>query len=66
MEGAVVEPSAVRWTIESFNKRVHDRTGFDCGVAALNEWLTTKASQFERKDLGFSPCTSFASSDLLA
>ena len=39
------------WTVEPFDKQRHDRTGFDCGVPALNEWLTTKISQFEKRDL---------------
>jgi predicted GNAT family N-acyltransferase len=39
------------WIIEPFDKQRHDRAGFDCGVPALNDWLGTKASQFERKDL---------------
>lgn len=28
----------------------HDRTRFDCGVAELNDWLRTQASQQQRKD----------------
>lgn len=40
-----------RWIIEPFEKKRHDRTGFDCGVAALNDWLATKVSQFDKKDL---------------
>ncbi len=39
------------WTVEPFDRQRHDRTGFDCGVPALNEWLTTKISQFEKRDL---------------
>lgn len=39
------------WTVEPFDKKRHDRSGFDCGVAALNDWLTTKISQFEKRDL---------------
>ena len=31
--------------------RTHDRTQFDCGSAALNEWLQKLASQFEKRDL---------------
>ena len=43
--------SGLVWKVEPFNKQRHDRTGFDCGVPALNEWLTTKVSQFEKRDL---------------
>lgn len=39
------------WTVEPFDKQRHDRTGFDCGVPALNEWLATKISQFEKRGL---------------
>lgn len=28
----------------------HDRARFDCGVAELNDWLRTQASQQQRKD----------------
>lgn len=30
------------WTVEPFDRQRHDRTGFDCGVPALNEYLSTK------------------------
>ena len=43
-------PSA-SWIIEPFDRLRHDRSGFDCGIPILNEWLTTKVSQFEKKDL---------------
>lgn len=39
------------WTIEPFDRSRHDRSGFDCGVPVLNDWLATKAGQFEKKDL---------------
>ncbi len=39
------------WVIEPFERKRHDRTGFDCGVPALNVWITTKVSQYEKKDL---------------
>lgn len=39
------------WTIEPFDRRRHDRSGFDCGLPLLNDWLVTKAGQFENKDL---------------
>lgn len=45
------KPSEPDWIIEPFDKRKHDRSGFDCGVPALNDWLATKVSQFEKKDL---------------
>src|SRR5437764_233555 len=38
------------WVIEPLADR-HDRTTFDCGVPVLNDWLTQRAGQFERKDL---------------
>jgi GNAT superfamily N-acetyltransferase len=40
-----------KWIIEPFAKKRHDRTGFDSGIAALNDWLATKVSQFDKKDL---------------
>ena len=39
-----------QWAIERLG-RDHDRTQFDCGVAALNDWLRKLASQHERRDL---------------
>jgi predicted GNAT family N-acyltransferase len=39
------------WRVEPFDKRRHDRTGFDCGQSALNDFLVTKVSQWERKGL---------------
>jgi predicted GNAT family N-acyltransferase len=51
MENAMSKPSEPDWIIEPFDKRKHDRSGFDCGVPALNDWLATKVSQFETKDL---------------
>lgn len=39
------------WVVEPFEKSRHDRHGFDCGVPALNDWLATKVSQYEKKDL---------------
>lgn len=47
----VPEPPVTRWRVEPFDKSRHGRTGFDCGNAMLNDWLTTKASQFEQKNL---------------
>ncbi len=42
---------AATWIIEPFDRLRHDRSGFDCGISILNDWLTTKVSQFEKKDL---------------
>ncbi len=36
---------------ERFDKARHDRERFDCGVAALNDYLKTKLGQHSRKDL---------------
>ena len=43
-------PSSL-WSVEPFDRQQHDRSGFDCGIPILNEWLATKVSQFEKKDL---------------
>ena len=45
------DPAETTWIIEPFERRRHDRSGFDCGVPLLNDWLATKAGQFDRKDL---------------
>lgn len=50
-EIVVPDPSALKWVVESFDRGRHERTHFDCGVPVLNEWLLTKVSQFEKKDL---------------
>jgi GNAT superfamily N-acetyltransferase len=39
------------WAIEPFDKLRHERSGFDCGLPILNDWLGTKVSQFEKKDM---------------
>jgi len=39
------------WVIEPLDRDRHDRSKFDCGVAALNDWLIARAGQFEKKDL---------------
>lgn len=39
------------WTVESFDRKRHDRAQFDCGVSVLNDWITTKVSQYEKRDL---------------
>ena len=38
------------WEIQGLSD-AHDRSGFDCGVPVLNEWLKQRAGQFERRDL---------------
>ncbi len=40
----------MHWVIERLAKK-HDRSAFDCGQTALNDWLLLRASQFEKKDL---------------
>jgi GNAT superfamily N-acetyltransferase len=40
----------VPWTIVRLEQS-HDRTTFDCGQPALNEWLKDWAGQFDRRDL---------------
>ena len=41
----------IDWVVEPFDKERHDRHGFDCGVDGLNDWLATKVSQYEKRDL---------------
>jgi len=36
--------------IQKFS-RSHDRSGFDCGNAVLNDWLSKRVTQFEKRDL---------------
>jgi GNAT superfamily N-acetyltransferase len=38
------------WEIERLGRR-HDRSAFDCGNGVLNDWLTQRASQWDKKDL---------------
>lgn len=40
-----------KWIVERLGKH-HDRSGFDCGVLSLDEFLKTRATQFEKRDLG--------------
>ena len=47
----MVETVGAKWNIFPLDPQVHDRSGFDCGVAILNDWLATKVRQFEKKDL---------------
>ena len=50
-ENSVAKSPVSSWIIEPFDRLRHDRSGFDCGIPILNDWLTTKVSQFEKKDL---------------
>lgn len=50
-ESFVANSPSRTWTVEPFDRGRHDRSEFDCGVAVLNDWLATKVSQFEKKDL---------------
>lgn len=47
----MAKPPTTLWVVEPFDRLWHDRSGFDCGIPILDEWLTTKVSQFEKKDL---------------
>ncbi len=38
------------WTIRRLDRK-HNRSNFDCGLPPLNEWLTNRAGQFDRRDL---------------
>lgn len=40
-----------KWDVEPFNRTQHNRSQFDCGVPVLNDWLATKVSQYEKRDL---------------
>lgn len=40
-----------KWVIERLNSS-HDRKNFDSGVPLLNDFLTSRATQFEKRDLG--------------
>jgi len=40
-----------KWSIERLGKH-HDRSSFDCGIESLNDFLKTRATQFEKRDLG--------------
>jgi len=39
-----------KWTIGRLDKS-HDRSGFACGNTILDEWIRSRASQFDRRDL---------------
>ena len=34
-----------------YDRTLHQKVGFDCGVPSLNDWLATAWSQFEKRDL---------------
>ena len=38
------------WTVQRLS-RSHDRSVFDCGQPMLNDWLKSRAGQFDRRDL---------------
>ena len=46
----MASPTDAGWTIARLG-RDHDRSGFDCGHAALNAWLKQRAGQFDQRDL---------------
>lgn len=50
-ESDVPDSSEPKWAVEPFDRSRHNRSKFDCGVPILNEWLATKVSQFEKKNL---------------
>lgn len=39
------------WVIEPFGKK-HDRSGFSCGQPALDDFIRTRVSQYEKRRLG--------------
>jgi GNAT superfamily N-acetyltransferase len=46
----LAEQTASPWTIERLGKK-HDRSHFDCGQSALDNWLKLLAGQYEKRDL---------------
>ena len=46
----MTSPSRSRWDIQRLDPS-HDRTAFDCGKPALDDWLKRMAGQHERRDL---------------
>jgi GNAT superfamily N-acetyltransferase len=46
----LAEPPGDDWHIERL-ARSHDRTGFDCGILVLSEWLKQRAGQYDKRDL---------------
>jgi GNAT superfamily N-acetyltransferase len=51
MGSSVPKSQSTNWSVEPFDRQWHDRSSFDCGLPALNDWLATKVSQYEKKDL---------------
>jgi hypothetical protein len=47
------------WVVEPLGK-VHDKTGFSCGHATLDDFLTRYAGQYARRSLG-TACVAVAS-----
>ncbi len=45
------EQAPPRWVVHRLTPH-HDRDNFDCGVSSLNDFLTKRATQFDRRDLG--------------
>jgi predicted GNAT family N-acyltransferase len=41
----------MEWVIEPFGKQ-HERAGFSCGIVALDDFLHTRVSQYEKRGLG--------------
>jgi hypothetical protein len=39
------------WSIEPFGKH-HDRSGFSCGKAALDDFIVARVSQYEKRRFG--------------
>src|SRR5205807_1526357 len=49
--GSILEKNPdLLWVIERLT-RGHDRSLFNCGHLVLDDWLKTRAGQFDRKDL---------------
>jgi hypothetical protein len=38
--------------IEAFDRASHDRSAFDCGQGALNDFIRTLVTQYEKRKLG--------------
>jgi len=39
------------WRIEAFDRSVHQRDAFDCGVELLNRWFQEQVTQYEKRGL---------------
>jgi predicted GNAT family N-acyltransferase len=42
---------AVAYSIEPLDRKRHDRSGFDCGIQKLNDWLQHRAGQHDDRGL---------------